>query len=188
MPSSSDFYDELSGCHVELKGANARLDEVKAKLDALKAETTAVRKAAEYTNKVLVWGFGDLVRLADYANQALAQNAKQNDTIICNLEHISKNTCDLVNEAHAQTKLQKVIKHNTTMLADLYAATHADAALARERLEKLREELEECRAKCCPPPQPKPPCDFQPCPLPPKFDTPPPKVDTQPPKPPGGLD
>ena len=47
-----------------------------------------------------------MVTLGEYTNQALFQNAKQNDTIICILEHISKNTCELLNQSVIQTRLQ----------------------------------------------------------------------------------
>jgi hypothetical protein len=40
--------------------------------------------------------------------------------MICILEHISKNTCDLVSEAHTQTGLKLSFKNNSTLLADLY--------------------------------------------------------------------
>ena len=45
-------------------------------------------------NATLTNGFNQLVTLGQYTNQALYQNDQQNDTIICLLEHISKNTCD----------------------------------------------------------------------------------------------
>src|SRR5262249_4586416 len=145
MPSASDFFDELKGSHDELKGVNARLDDVQGKLDLLRA-------AVEHVDQTLQWGLGQLITLANYTNQALYHNDQQNDTIICILEHISKNTCSLLNEAHVQTGLQTVIQKNTMTLAELYAATPAEAALARERLEALRKQVEEC----CPPEPPKP--------------------------------
>ncbi len=169
MPSASDFLNEL-------KGANTRLDDVKAKLDTLKTATDAVRsavqdvnKSVQDVNKTLVWGFGQLVTIGNYTNQALAHQSKQNDTIICILEHISRNTCELLNEAHTQTGLQTTIKENTTELAELYAATHADAALTREREEALRKQIE----ACCPPKPPEPVCKYDRCPAPEPLPEPP---------------
>jgi hypothetical protein len=183
MASASDFFDELKGAHDELKGliphldgVNTRLDDIKGKLDALKAATDAVRGAVDHVDKTLQWGFGQLITIGNYTNQALFHNDEQNDTIICILEHISKNTCELLNEAHTQTGLQRIIRHNTTKLADLYAATHADAALERERLEALRREIQEC----CPPKPPPPVCQYEPCPKPESLAEPP----TVSPKPP----
>src|SRR5262245_21380659 len=163
MPSASDFFNQI-------KGINARLDDVNGKLDLLRA-------AVEHVDQTLQWGLGQLITLGLYTNQALYHNDEQNDTIICILEHISRNTCSLLNEAHLQTGLQTVIQKNTTTLAELYAATHAEAALARERLEALRKQVEEC----CPPEPPRPVCQYEPCPKPEDTLDKPPQVDPRPP-------
>ena len=152
--------NRLAGVHTRLDGTNARLDDVKAKLDVI--------------NTTLNWGFAQLITIGNYTNQALAQNAAQNDTMICILEHISKNTCELLNESHTQTGLQTTIKNSTTALAELYAATHAEAALTRQREEALRKQIEEC----CPPEVPPPSCAYQACPAPRPLGEPP-RVDPQ---------
>lgn len=183
MASASDFYNELKGAHQEIIGSNTRLDGVntrldkvnnnlvtiEGKLDLLKNAIDAVANAVHKVDQTLHWGFHQLITIGNYTNQALFHNDQQNDTMICILEHISKNTCMLLNESHTQTGLQTVIKENTMMLADLYASTHADAALARERLEALRKQMEEC----CPPKPPPPVCDYQPCPKPGRIGEPP---------------
>jgi hypothetical protein len=148
-------HGDLVGVNTHLDGTNSRLDDVKGQLDLL-------NKSVQDVNTALTWGFGQLITIGNYTNQALAQNAAQNDTIICILEHISKNTCALLNEAHTQTGLQTTIRTNTTVLADLYAATHAEAALTRQREEALRKQIEEC----CPPGVPPPPCGYEACPAP----------------------
>ena len=158
-------HGDLGGVNNRLDGANSRLDDIKGKLDA-------VVKSVQDVNASLNWGFGQLITIGNYTNQALAQNAAQNDTMICILEHISKNTCLLLNEAHEQTGLQRTIRNSTSLLADLYAATHAEAALTRQREEALRKQIEEC----CPPEVPPPPCDYAPCPAPKPLGEPP-KVD-----------
>lgn len=170
MASAQDFLDAINGANNRLDGVNNRLDEVKGKLDL-------INQSVQNLNQTLNWGFGALITIGNYTNEALSQNAKQNDTIICILEHISKNTCELLNESHTQTGLQTTIKNNTTTLAELYAATHAEAALIRQRDEALRKQIEEC----CPPKVPEPPCGYQPCPAPGRLPQPP-KID---PKQPG---
>ena len=175
MPSASDFLNELKGANTRLDGANTRLDDIKGKLDAVKTAVDAVRDAVHQVNQTLNWGFGQLITIGNYTNEALFHDAKQKDTIICILEHVSKNTCELVNEAHTQTGLQTTIKDNTMTLADLYAATHADAALARERQEALRKQIEEC----CPPKPPEPVCRYEPCKAPGPLREPP-KVEPRP--------
>jgi len=159
--------NRLGGVHTRLDGTNARLDDVKAKLDQ-------VTKSIQDVNTTLNWGFAQLITIGNYTNQALAQNAAQNDTMICILEHISRNTCELLNESHTQTGLQTTIRNSTTALAELYAATHAEAALTRQREEALRKQIEEC----CPPQVAPPPCVYQACPAPRPLGEPP-RVDPQ---------
>jgi hypothetical protein len=196
MPSSSDFYNRLQDADNKLDGVNSRLDGVngrldstnnnlvtiEGKLDAVVNAVNAVVHAVHQVNQTLQWGFAQLITIGNYTNQALYENDLQNDTMICILEHISQNTCALLNEAHLQTGLQQTIKENTSLLADLYAATHGDAAVARERLEALRKQVEEC----CPPEVPPPPCQYRPCPK--DFKPVPPPPHTVPPpdnRPPG---
>ena len=137
--------NRLGGVHTRLDGTNARLDDVKAKLDQ-------VTKSIQDVNTTLNWGFAQLITIGNYTNQALAENAAQNDTMICILEHISKNTCELVNQSVIQTRLQ------TEMEKDIDA------------LEAIEE--------CCPPQVAPPPCAYQACPAPRPLGEPP-RVDPQ---------
>jgi len=175
MASAADFLRELQGANGRLDGVNARLDDVKVRLDAVKASTDAVRSAVEQVNGTLQWGFTQLIVLGVYTNEALAQNARQNETIICILEQIARHTCDLVNQSHLQTGLQKTMNESTTALSELYAATHAEAALSRERIGALRAQLE----ACCPPPRPEPACREEQCPKTEQLREPP-RVDLRP--------
>jgi hypothetical protein len=162
MPSASDFLNEI-------KGINHRLDTANDRLNTLAAATDAVRTAVDQVASVLAANFSQLIMLTRYTNQALYHNDLQNDTIICILEKISKNTCDLVNQSYRQTALQTIIRKNTTGLAEMYARAHAEAALAVEREQALREEIE----KCCPPKPSPPPCQDKPCPAPEPIGPPP---------------
>jgi hypothetical protein len=155
MPSAQDIFNKL----VEIGG----------KLDDLNATTQAIRADDDQLVNIENTDLGELVTLAAYTNQALYQNDLQNATIICLLEQISKNTCDLVNQSHLQTALQQTIEKNTMRLAEMFAATHGEAALALEREQVLRREIE----KCCPPEQPPPPCQEKPCRAPQQIDPPP---------------
>jgi hypothetical protein len=172
MPSADDLFNQLVA-------ANNRLEAIKGNLLDVKAATDAVKVAVNQVNGTLTTGFGQLVVLGQYTNEALSQNAKQNDTIICILEHISKNTCELLNQSVIQTRLQTEMDKGVTALADMYATVHADAALERERLDALKRQIE----KCCPPPRHEPPCHYVPCPAPKPLREPP---DVRPPQPPIG--
>lgn len=100
-----------------------------------------------------------LVELQASHNNVLNKLTRQIDTVICALEHISKQTCATLNEENTQTDLQAVIKTVSEALLELYKTVHPDAALAYEKLEKVRKELLEC----CPPEEPKPLCTYEPC-------------------------
>ena len=94
-----------------------------------------------------------------FTNQALKHLTEQTDTVICYLEQISKQTCELLNEAHVQTGLQTIIKDSTTTLLEFYKTVHPEATLEWERRNDLQQQILEC----CPPPNPEPVCRFQPC-------------------------
>jgi hypothetical protein len=156
MPSAQDIFNKL----VEIGG----------KLDDLNTTSQAIRSDDDQIVSLLNTDLGEMITLTAYTDQALYQNALQNATIICLLEQIAKNTCDLVNQSYLQTRLQEIIEKNTTRLAEMFAATHCEAALALERELHLRRELE----KCCPPKPPDPPCQEKPCTVPKQIDPPPP--------------
>ena len=145
----------------------------------MKNSVDAVRASVDAVDNTLHQGFSTLITLGIYTNQALYHNSEQNDTMICMLEQISRNTCQLVNQAYLQTALQTAIEKSTEELAELYTATHAEAALTREREEALRQEIE----KCCPPKPPEPVCRYERCPSPKDQLPEPPKVDQQDPRP-----
>ena len=174
MPNTDDFYNRLGDTNNRLAQLDSDLVEVKSSVDGIDADLKA---GIAELNQSLSTGFERLIELGSYTNQALFHLSEQNDTIICILEHISKQTCALLNQAAEQTEQQKQIARDTSRLADLYAATHAEAALQRERELALKAEIE----ACCPPPKPQPPCSYEPCPTPDKLPQPP-QVEPTPPK------
>ena len=81
---------------------------------------------------------------------------QQNVTIICNLEKISKQTCELVNQSVRQTAAQESMTATLTGMKQLYELANPEAAVEQGRLEGLRDQIEEC----CPPAQPEPACTY----------------------------
>jgi hypothetical protein len=154
MASANDFYQQL-------KQANDKLSDL-----------APLRADVEQLSTIVSSSLNQLVALTSYIDQALYQNALQNATIICILEKISKQTCELLNQACLETALQTRIQKNSAAMADILAVTHPEAALMREREQALRSELE----KCCPPAPPKPCCQYEPCKEPPQIDPPPGRV------------
>jgi hypothetical protein len=118
-----------------------------------------------------------------FAGLALAEKIAQQTTMICQLEQISKQTCELLSEAHLQTGLQRQIAGTAERLLDIARTAHPTAELELQRLDKLRQDIE----KCCPPELPPPFCVHEPCPQPPEFREQPPAVGYQPIPPPPPL-
>jgi hypothetical protein len=169
MPDAQDLMNQLVLANQQLGNINTGVAAVKASTDAVKTSTDAVKASVDQVNATLTNGFSELVTLGQYTNQALFHNDQQNDTIICILEHISKNTCALLNEAVVQTRVQTEMEEDVDALTSMYATVNPGAALELKRLEALKEELE----KCCPPPRHEPPCHYAPCPAPKPIDPPP---------------
>jgi hypothetical protein len=169
MPSAQDLYNALLAADSKLDTVNNDLVALKASTDAVKASVDAVKASVDQVNATLINGFNQLVTLGTYTNQALYQNDQQNDTIICILEHISKNTCALLNEAVIQTRVQIEMEGDVDALENMYATANAAAALEQKRLHALKEKIEEC----CPPKKPEPPCNYGPCPAPRPIGPPP---------------
>lgn len=151
MASADDFFQQL-------KQVNDKLSDL-----------APLRADVEQLTSIVSANLSQLATLNTYIAQALYQNALRNATIICDLEKISKQTCELLNQACLQTALQTQIQKNTGVIADIVAAAHPEAALIREREQALRSDLE----KCCPPPPPKPCCEYEPCKAPPQIGPPP---------------
>jgi hypothetical protein len=164
MPSVDDVYNQLLA-------VNGKLDTLHNDLTTVTTAINAVQAAVTQVNATLTNGFGELVTLGQYTNQALYQNDQQNDTIICILEHIAKNTCSLLNESTIQTALQTEMESDIDGVESMIATANPAAALERKRLHELKEKIEEC----CPPKKPAPPCDYRPCTAP-KPNGPPPQV------------
>lgn len=141
MPSVDDVYNQLKDCNKNL--------------------TTLHDDLVNLTNQ--------LVALGQYTNQALYQNDQQNDTIICILEHISQNTCSLLNQSVIQTALQTEMESDIDGLESMFASANPAAALEQKRLHEMEEQIE----KCCPPKKPEPPCTYRPCSAPPPIGPPP---------------
>lgn len=182
MPSAKDFYNRLGDIDDKLNNLQCicnQLQTVNNNLTTIHVDLGNIAATLGAIDTTMQWGLAQLITIGNYANQALYQNDQQNDTMICILEHIAKDVCAQLNEAHTQTGLQTTIKDKVVALADLYAAAHPADALALERLEAIRKQCEEC----CPPKPVPPVCVYEPCPAPGKIDGPPKVAPTQPTQP-----
>jgi molybdenum cofactor biosynthesis enzyme MoaA len=166
MTSVQDVFDQLVAVNTNLVNLH---NDIVAEIGA----TQAVQQAVIQVDSTLVTGFTVLAQdmaviaqLEEQEIQLLAHLSHQTDTEICELEHISRNTCSLLNESHEQTRLLGLSATAMSALEQMYETVHADAALTRSRLEALQARIQEC----CPPPVEDPPCRFEPCPSPKPID------------------
>jgi hypothetical protein len=166
MTLVQDVFDQLVAVNANLAILH---DDIVAEVSA----TQAVQQAVTQVDVTLVSGFtvvvqgmAVLAQLEKQEIQLLAHLSHQSDTEICELEHISRNTCALLNEAHEQTQSLRLAAAAVSALEQMYETVHSDAALGRARLEAMQARIE----KCCPPPTQEPPCQYEPCPAPDPID------------------
>jgi hypothetical protein len=168
MPSVNDVYNQLVT-------ANTTLDQIHADLVTEESATQQVNTSVNQLDSDLKSGFqaieARLTILQEYdidTVKLLFHLTQQADTIICALEKISKNTCEMLNQATLQTALQRRIRDDADVVRDITEFAHPRATLERERLGALRTEIE----KCCPPEPPQPVCTYEPCPRPESINEP----------------
>lgn len=87
---------------------------------------------------------------------------QQSDTMICTLEHISRNTCGILTQTTIQTRLQTQMAGDLQTLKELTEFANPAAAVEHAKLAKLKAEIE----RCCPIEVPPPACTYEPCPAP----------------------
>ena len=84
---------------------------------------------------------------------------QQNDAMLCILEKISKNTCEILTQVTAQTELQTRMADDLSALRFFAASAQPAAALELQRNSELQDSID----RCCPPPQKDPACKYEPC-------------------------
>src|SRR2546428_11685695 len=96
------------------------LDDALDKLDTANGHLATIEQSTAATNQSVKTGFDALTKLVQETNVRLDYEIQQNVTIICNLEKISNQTCELVNLSALQTTAQQSIQVNTIALRQLY--------------------------------------------------------------------
>ncbi len=91
--------------------------------------------------------FKQLIEQSKYQNHFLGSMMNHFDTMICQLEKISKQTCYSLNELHRQTGIQKSLAKDISFILELYKQENPGAVLRIKELEELKKKIEEC----CPP-------------------------------------
>ncbi|WP_026450737.1 hypothetical protein [Aequorivita capsosiphonis] len=105
--------------------------------------------------------FKKMLEQSKYQNQLLGSMINYFETITCQLEKISKQTCQSVNELHWQTTIQKKLLKEISTLLEIYKYQKPDAVARIGELEDIKKQLE----KCCPSEKDKDRiiCKYKPC-------------------------
>jgi paraquat-inducible protein B len=149
----------IDDCYNQLVTANGELSQIQQGIQTVNSTLQTVDSDVQATTAAVQSGFSQLYTIANYTNQLLLYEIQQNDTMICYLEKITRQTCALLNEAALQTAAQQAMRADLDDLRQLYELANPAAAVEQARLEALKAQVE----KCCPPPVPAPPCKFEPC-------------------------
>lgn len=104
-----------------------------------------------------------MLAVDNFHSEALTRLLRDSDAMVCLLEQIAKETCEILNEAHEQTELQKSMQSGLQDLVELYKSEHASAAIELNRMREMQREMRKQIEACCPPERPKQYCEYQPC-------------------------
>ena len=134
---------------------NGKLDQVEVNTSMLTNLNVSINQGFSKT----VHGLNVIAQIDVEAVKLLYHLTQQADTMICALEHISQNTCEILTQAAMQTRLQQRLCDDMDALRFVAESEHPEAVLEGQRLAALRAQIEEC----CPPKQPGPACSYKPC-------------------------
>lgn len=148
----NDIKGKLDQLHADELNEGAKIDATNGKLDAVQQTITDVGTAINGR-------LDKVINEEQLANALLLHLTTQGQTIICALEHISANTCTLVNLADAQLRVARLTQASARTTAEILLTSHPEAALELRRRDELAQKIDEC---CPPEPEPAP-CDYKPC-------------------------
>jgi predicted nuclease with TOPRIM domain len=166
MASISDVFDALNDVkgkldqlHVDgtnnglkIDATNGKLDTVNAKLDVLNTTVTNVGAAVDAR-------FNQVLQQQQLSNQLVHHLTRQQETVICILEHISQNTCELVNLETKELQATLAIQEHSRMTAEILRGAYPNAALDLVNRDELANKIKEC----CPDEVEPPPCQYKAC-------------------------
>ena len=158
MPSLGDIANDIE----------ARLDDIKSytvgtrdntatiinQLTQLDIHVGQVNSTAQLGFTNLAQGLGVLIQLGTQTNDLLASNDKQNQTIICWLDHIAHVLCDIKHNTDTEVKLQKEMSVTLSHMDDILELVHSREAMEVMNQQEIEKRLEECCAKEEPEPRP----------------------------------
>ncbi len=180
MPSIGDIANDIEARLDDIKtntlGTSNNTGTITGQLTQLDFKTGQINLTAQLGFTNLAQGLAVLIQLGIQNNDLLASNDKQNQTIICWLDHVAHVLCDIKHNTDSEVKLQKEMSATLSHLDDILELVHAREALEVLNQQELEKRLEECCPKEVPAPQP---C-FENCESPRLLDYHPVKPDWQP--------
>lgn len=144
---------------------------VNGKLDQVEVNTAAISNVNMSINKGFAATVNALQAIALINIEAvklLFHQTQQGDAMICALENISRNTCEILTQVTIQTQLHERMHGDLELLRCIAEFAKPDAAFNCQRHSELEAKIE----KCCPPDKPKPACNYRPCDRPKPVDMP----------------
>jgi hypothetical protein len=164
------IHDDLSDLGECCEVTNTRINNLINRTDETNDWLEELRHIINHGFTTLSAGVSGVHARQDLTNRLLMFQVQQQATIICVLEKISENTCNLLNESGQQTDFQETLVDLTEGVNHMFATTNPDAALTYRRALEERQRVE----ACCPTEQPEPDCYYEPCeePVIPKVGTP----------------
>ncbi|MEA2345347.1 MAG: hypothetical protein QOF63_3516 [Thermoanaerobaculia bacterium] len=173
MPSLGDIANDIE----------TRLDDIKNntqgivnQLNQLNGEVNQLNNTDQLGFANLAQGLSVLVQLQQQANDLLASNDKQNQTIICWLANIAHVLCDIKRDTDQEILLQKKLVKTSEHVDDMLTLVHSREAVEVDN----QHELEDRIGKCCPEKETEPKPCFSECAAPGLPDYHPVKVDWTP--------
>lgn len=149
MPSLGDIAHDVE----------TRLDDIKSNTLGILNNTTTIINTEQLGFSNLAQGLSVLVQLQQQANDLLASNDKQNQTIICWLANIAHVLCDIKRDSDEEVRLQKELVKSIEHVDDILTLVHSREAMEVHNQHELEERIEHC----CPKKEPEPKPCFSEC-------------------------
>lgn len=158
MPSLGDIANDIETRLDDIKsytvGTRDNTAAIINQLTQLDIKVGQVNNTAQLGFTNVAQALAVLIQLGIQNNDLLASNDKQNQTIICWLDHVAHVLCDIKHNTDTEIKLQKEMSTTLSHLDDVLELVHAREAMEVKNQYDLESRMEECCPKKDPDPQP----------------------------------
>lgn len=158
MPSIGDVANDVKALLEDLKANTQQTSDntgtIINQLTQLDIKVGQVNNTAQLGFTNLAQGLVVLIQLGIQNNDLLASNDKQNQTIICWLDHIAHVLCDIKHNTDTEIKLQREMSTTLEHVDDILELVHAREAMEVMNQNEIEKRLDECCPKEEPVPQP----------------------------------